>query len=614
MSLFQRLKTILFGKPIKSKFAQHQRLVIFLALPVFAADALSSTAYATEEILIVLSRGGTEKLAFLFPVSLALVGLLWTVVSSYRHTIHAYPTSGGAYKVAGENLGSWAGQTAAAALLIGYVLTVAVSISAGASAVIAMLPQTQPYAVIMASLATVFVAMMNLRGTRESGLFFSVPTYGFIAFVGLLVFTAIFRAVFQGAEPIQPTGVPEPAQQLQGAALVLFIFKAFAAGCTALTGTEAIASGVQAFRAPEPVNATKTLVLMAMVLSVLFLGVSWGASYYGITPMDYSEPGYKTVLAQMGEALFGAGTFWFYATQAATALILVLAANTAFVDFPRLSMFVAADGHLPRQLTSLGDRLVFTNGILTLTALAILLIVGFSADPHALIPMYAIGVFLSFTLSQSGMVAKWVRSGKKDWHMFVSLFGAIVTGIVTVVLLITRWKEGAWITVVAISGVLAFFWGISRHYAWARHKLDVQPDDKPLERQSIVLLLVPRVHKGIVEAIGYARGLTDDVRALHVTLSQESAQRVKKQWDAFGIDMPLVILESPYRSLVNPIVEYVDETLAESPDRTVTVIVPQAILKYPWQQLLHSDVAFYLKNALRGRRRVVITNVRYYIE
>lgn len=619
MSVLSRLKHALFGKPIHSKRAQHERLIVFLALPVFASDALSSTAYASEEILLKLSPAGPDALKLLIPISLALVALLWVVVVSYRRTIYAYPEGGGAYSVASENLGRWTGLVAAAALLIGYLLTVTVSVSAGASAIVAIFPQTQQFAAVMASLAVVFITYINLRGVKESGKVFAFPTYGFVALVLLVILWALKVAFIDGTppqEPIRALDIEPSKQGLSGFPFLLFVFGAFAAGCTALTGTEAIANGVMAFEHPETTNANKTLVAMGVILSVLFFGVSWAAFHFGIVPMHFTDPGYKTVLAQVAGELFGYKNPLFFLTQMATALILVLAANTAYSDFPRLSRLVSRDGFLPRQLTSVGDRLVYQNGIITLAGLSVLIIIVTRADTHLMIPMYAISVFTTFTLSQAGMIVWWNRHDKRDWNKWVNVLGAAVCGLVALVLLYTRFLEGAWLTVVSVGVLLLIFSRIRKHYDWLANRLNLTPADKVVATTTTVLLLVPRLHKGVLHAISYAKALSKDVRAVHVMIDPAGVNQIKEQWGKFGADMPLVILESPFRSLVLPVMEYIDQTLSEAkdPNHMVTVIVPQAVPKNWIQGLLHSNLALFLKVALGSRRNVVISNVRYFLE
>lgn len=608
MSLFSRLKRGLIGKPIATKHAHHERLPKRYGLPVFASDALSSVAYASEEILVVLVLGGLAAYYQLVPISLALIALLWIVVFSYYQTINAYPMGGGSYRVSSENIGSLAGRVAGSALLIGYVLTVAVSVSAGAAAITSMAPALQPYGTLIASGAVAVIALLNLRGAKESGIVFAIPTYGFVIMVLGMVAYGLLHS-FEADGGVIPPKLPPQEHGLD----FWFLVAAFARGCTALTGTEAIADGVQAFRPPEARNASMTLILMASLLTLLVLGISWSAQHYGIVPMEFSDEGYRTVVAQIGLTLFGE-TPAFYAILSATALILFLAANTGFADFPRLSQFIAKDGYLPRQLMSVGDKLVYQNGIVTLAVLSIALIVVFKADTHMLIPLYAAGVFLSFTLSQAGMVAKFWRSNQRNWKMFVSAFGALTTGVVTCILLVTRFAEGAWILVVAMAILMMIMAGINGHYRYLNRELDLEPVDSIGTVETTALLLVPRLHKGILQAISYAQSTTKDVRALHVTLDKAGAERIKKDWTDFGIDMPLVILESPYRSLVEPVIDYVDQTISESPNSVVTVLVPQAVPKHWWQALLHNNAAMPLKMALKSRRNVVITNLRYFLK
>jgi amino acid transporter len=628
MGSLTKLKHFLFGKPIHSKRAQHERLIIVFALAVFASDALSSSAYATEEILHKLQDvaigGGAWALGYLLPITFALIALLWIVIFSYYQTIQAYPTGGGSYRVSSENLGRVWGLIAAGALLIGYVLTVAVSVSAGASAIVSMLPQTQPYAALMASVAVAVITFFNLRGAKESGAVFAIPTYSYVVLVLGLILWGAFSMMSGGSitPVVDHHTIAEGIKPIGTMALAFFIFKAFAAGCTALTGTEAIADGVLAFEAPEHKNASKTLVWMGIVLMFLVVGISWAATNFGITAMSggghgAGGEGYMTVLAQIAAAIFGSATHpGFYITQVATALILVLAANTGFADFPRLSMFVAKDGFLPRQLTTVGDRLVFQNGIITLAVLSILLIIGFNADPHLLIPMYAVGVFLSFTLSQLGMVFWFRKNQRGSWKAWVSGLGSFVCAVVTLLLLFTRFTEGAWIAIAALIIIVMIFFGIKRHYNWLDKRLSIEDEPALTEVDTTVILLVPRLHKGILQAISYSKALTDDTRAIHVTLGRDHTGTIKKEWQAFGEDIPLVILESPYRSLIRPIIDYIDETLREhegDKDHMVTVIVPQAVPKTWLQRFLHSNIAFSLKLALRSKPNVVVTNVRYFL-
>ena len=614
MPFYTRIKRLLVGKPIATKHAHHERLTKLFGLPIFASDALSSVAYATEECLRILVLGGIAALFLLTPISIALATLLVLVGFSYYQTIQAYPKGGGTYLVSTQNLGSVAGRIAGAALLIDYVLTVSVSISSGVDAVTSAFPENallRHNAVLLGCLCVAVIAIVNLRGTRESGAVFAVPTYSFVGLVLFLVACVIVRSFGE------PAHAPNPSSPIFPSELhplgILLALRAFAAVCTALTGTEAIADGVQAFRPPESRNAGLTLVAMVILLLAMFLGISYSALHLGILPDQVGTHGFQTVLAQIATKQWGHGGL-FFALQTATFLILFLAANTAFADFPRLSSFMARDGFMPRQLSSVGDRLVFQNGIVLLAMLSMSLIVIFKGSTHSLIPLYALGVFISFTMSQTGMVVKFRREGAATWKWVVSSIGAVVTGVVMIILLITKFEEGAWIIVLALCAMLVVFKMIRGHYDYLANELSISQDDKIIPVKSTVLLLVPRMHRGILRAISYAQSITSDVRAIHVTLDGSSAAIIKKDWNQFGLDMPLVILESPYRSLIEPITEYIDQALAEEPNHMITVIVPQAVPKRWYQGLLHNNVAVPLKIALASRRNVVVTNVRYFLK
>lgn len=607
MSLLTALKRVLVGKPIHTKHAHHERLPKIFALPVFASDALSSVAYATEQIMVQLLFAGVAAFSLTMPISLAIVGLLIVVAMSYNQTIHAYPMGGGSYRVSTDNLGSMAGRIAGASLLIDYILTVSVSVSAGVAAIISMAPILHPYIVHMGVLAITIVGLLNLRGAKESGLVFAIPTFSFI----LLIVTMILWGLIKGGAPgVSPVPVPSHAGSHEMG--LFLILRAFAAGCTALTGVEAISDGVQAFKPPEAKNASQTLAWMAVILCSMFLGISALAHMYPIMPMAEQTPGYMTIIAQISTQIF---PHWlFVALQVATALILILAANTAFADFPRLSSFIARDGYLPRQLSSVGDRLVFQNGIILLSLLAIGLIVLFKGETSRLIPLYAVGVFTSFTLSQAGMVVMLRKKKERLWKMAISALGCAVTFVVMVIILATKFQEGAYLIVVALAILLTIFWAIRRHYDYLARELSVTPDDKVREVKTTILLLVPRLHRGILKGISYAKAMSKDVRAIHVTLDPNSLGQVKADWNRFGADIPLVILDSPYRSLIEPVIDYIDQTIAEDPNMMITVIVPQAVPKYVWQSLLHNNAAVPLKLALSSRRNVVITNVRYFLK
>jgi amino acid transporter len=625
MSFLARTKRLLVGKPIASKHAHHERLGVLFGLPVFAADAISSVAYSCEEILLVLVLGGVGAMPMIMPISYALGGLLVIIAISYYQTIHAYPQGGGTYLVSSENLGTRAGRVAGASLLIDYVLTVAVSISSGAAAIYSAIPAAKPFAVPIACMAVLVIMLANLRGARESGMLFAIPVYTFIAMLLYLVVMAMIHSPHRPAV-IRTQEDLFDFQRMTEWSWMFLMLRGFAASCAALTGTEAIADGVQAFKAPEARNASRTLVAMVLLMLTLSIGMSWAAKRYGIVPISLKAPDvlsgkreYLTVMAQLGKEQFTIGPA-FFILQASTAAILFLAANTAFADFPRLSSFIARDKFLPRQLMSVGDRLVFQNGIILLSMLAIALIVIFQANTHMLIPLYAMGVFISFTLSQAGMAVKWWHATVADdkspwlnWRFYVSGVGSVITAGVTGVLLYTKWEERAYIIVVAITALLFLFYKIRKYYDYLAREFEVAPEDTIETVQSTVLLLVPRLHRGTLRAIAYAKSMAKDCRALHVTLDPKSASSLRDFWISHGIDIPLVVLESPYRSLVEPVTEYIDQAISEEPNAMITVIVPQGVPPKWYQAVLHSNLAVSLKMALSNRKNVVITNVRYFL-
>lgn len=625
MSVFHKAKRILVGAPIASKHAHHERLPWWFGLPVFSADAISSVAYSTEEILLVLVLGGTMMMPLIMPVSFALGALLIVIAFSYYQTIHAYPQGGGTYLVSSENLGSGAGRVAGAALLIDYVLTVAVSISSGAAALYSAFPVLKTHAVEISCGAVLLIMLANLRGARESGMLFAIPVYTFIVSLLIMVVMAIVHGFGEGPRTIDPSEL-KAFEDLPRLFLPFIALRAFAASCAALTGTEAIADGVQAFRKPEAKNASLTLVIMVGLMLLLSIGMSWAARHYGIIPMKSDSPEiangsvqYLTVMAQLGKAQFGLN-WMFYVLQFSTAAILFLAANTAFADFPRLTSFIARDKFLPRQLMSIGDRLVFQNGIMLLSGLAMVLIIIFKASVHMLIPLYALGVFISFTLSQAGMTVKWKKLSEANgqspwlnWRLYVSGIGSLITLGVAGILLYTKWEEKAYIIAIAIVLMLFIFSKIRKYYDYLAREFEVAPTDVVDAVDNKVLLLVPRLHRGTVKAIAYASSLAKDCRALHVTVDSQSVAPLKDFWMKNRIDIPLVILESQYRSLVEPVTEYIDRALAEDPDAMITVIVPQGVPPKWYQAALHSNLATALKLALSNRRNVVITNVRYFL-
>lgn len=611
MGVLTRIKHVLIGKPIATKHASHERLPKRIALPVFASDALSSVAYATEEIMHVLHPVSAALVGYTLGLSVIIAALVAIVSLSYFQTIQAYPGGGGSYTVSKENLGMKAGMVAGAALLIDYILTVAVSVSAGVLAIVSLAPSASDHIVLLNVGFVALLTFANLRGAKESGAIFAIPTYTFIVLVAITILYGLTRPAPPLAQEIINA---RKVTDWQGKLTIFLALKAFSSGCTAMTGVEAISNGVQAFREPVAKNAQKTLVIMALILASMFTGLSFLAQKFSALPMESSAPGFKTVLAQIAATVFGNHSFMFQAIQVATAAILVLAANTAYADFPRLASLIAKDDFLPRQFASLGDRLVFKNGIILLAVASITLLVYFQGDTHHLIPLYAIGVFLCFTLSQAGMVIHNRNEHGSFFGMAINAVGATVTGIVTIVIAWTKFHDGGFIVPIAMGIILFAFVRVKRHYKYLANELSITDSDQVPAVRSTTLLLVPRVHRGILQAIGYARSTAKDCRALHVTLDAKGTGDLKREWDKHGGDMPLMILESPYRSLIEPVIQYIDQAIEEDPDLMITVMVPQAVPKRWWHGFLHNNIAVALKLALAGRKNVVVTNIRYFLK
>jgi amino acid transporter len=604
--LFQ-LKRVLVGAPIPSHQAQHERLSRVTGLAVLSSDALSSVAYATEEILRVLLVGGIAALSLATPIGFVIAVTLAIVVFSYRQTIHAYPSGGGAYIVAKENLGTLPSLIAASSLLIDYVLTVAVSVAAGVAALTSAFPQWAPYRVEIALGFVGVLTVGNLRGVRESGRIFAVPTYFFIASILGVLAVGAWRYFTGAITPPHELEHPATATNL----LTTFaLLTAFSNGCTAMTGVEAVSNGVPAFRPPESRNAASTLVVMGALAITMFLGITLLAHAYALVPNNA-----ETVISQLARVTFGGGTALYFAVQAATMLILVLAANTAYADFPRLASIVARDRFLPRQFTNQGDRLAFSNGILILSALAAVLLVAFAGDTHALIPLYMIGVFVSFTLSQAGMVIHWRKSGEPGWRSsaLVNGFGALVTGIVLVIVAITKATEGAWLIIVMIPALVTLFTITRRHYDKVASELTLKDWEPELVGGHVVLVPIGGVQRAVVKALRYARSLAGDVRAVYVEFDPASANALRGQWDQWGQGVSLVVLESPYRSLMEPLLEYIEQIQREDPTAYVTVILPEFVPRRLWQHLLHNQHALLIKGALLFKPNVVVTSVPFHL-
>jgi amino acid transporter len=604
--LVHRLKRFLVGTPLPTAQARHERLGKATALAVFASDALSSVAYATEEILLVLVIAGAAALSYSLPIAFAIAILIAIVVSSYRQTILAYPRGGGAYIVSKDNLGTVSGLIAAAALMIDYVLTVAVSVAAGIAAVTSAVPALFRYRVWLCVVGVVAIAVANLRGIRESGQIFAVPTYLFIASLfGLVVYGsvgAVFDFIGEAPYPPHPPG-------LEGIGLFL-ILRAFAAGCAALTGVEAVSDGVPALRPPEAHNARVVLSWLGIVLIALFIGISFLSYDFGIRPRQD-----ETVISQLARHVFGTGAAY-YEIQLVTMLILLLAANTSFADFPRLAFFLARDRFIPRQFGTQGDRLVFSNGIVILGGLAALLLVIFRGDTHALIPLYAVGVFISFTLSQSSMVRRWLRLRSEGWWWRAALngVGAAVTGLVMVTIAVTKFSHGAWIVLLLIPTLVAVFLAIHRHYDDVAAQLSLEDFAPPPAMTNTVLVLVGDLHKGIVRAIQYAQTLSPSAKAVYVETDPERTRRLEERWGKWGLGAPLIVLNSPYRSILGPLTDYIEQLQRQRGDtHVVTIVLPEFIPARWWQQILHNQTALLIKGQLLFRKNVVVTDVPHHL-
>jgi amino acid transporter len=602
-------RTWLFGRPLATADAPHQTIGKALGLAVFASDALSSTAYATQEILLVLVAAGTLAFSYAFPIALAIVLLLVIVTISYEQTIHAYPDGGGAYIVARENLGVLAAQIAGAALLSDYILTVSVSVSSGAAQLASAFPALYEHRVILSVSLVFLVMLVNLRGVKESGFIFAVPTYCFLGMMFLTLavgFARLAAGRLGHVVDAPPLAVPE---ELSGMSLFL-ILHAFSNGTTALTGVEAISNGITAFDEPRSRNAGVTLLWMSGILGTLFLGITFLSGRIGAVPSQE-----ETVISQLARTAFHARGPLYIAAMATTTLILVMAANTSFSDFPRLSALQAADGFLPRQLTYRGSRLVFSRGIVVLALGASTLIVAFQASVNRLIPLYAIGVFLSFTLSQAGMTRRWWRMGKARhlWKMALNGTGAVLTAAVTLVFAVTKFREGAWVVLLVLPVFVLVFLSIRAHYRETASHLSLQDyGPPPRTGRHRVILPISDVHRGTLEALRYARTLSHDVTAVHVSMDDAQAEKLRQKWELWGDGVRLVVLDSPYRLLLEPLLDYITAIADErQPNETITIVVPEFVPRRSWQNALHAQTALFLRRALLFRRGIVITNVPY---
>ncbi len=624
-------RTWLFGTPLSSSAAPNETVGKLIGLAVFASDALSSTAYATQEILFVLAAAGSAAFGYAIPISIAIVVLISVVVVSYKQTIQAYPNGGGAYVVALENLGHIPAQIAAAALLTGYILTVSVSISSGVAQIVSAVPGLIDLRVEMALVLVLLVTVINLRGVRESGIAFAIPAYLFLGAVFLLIGVGVFRAGQGTLGVVVDPPELSASDSMFRTVLLFLLLHAFSSGTSALTGIEAIANGVTAFKAPSSRNASIVLTWMGVILAVLFLGITFLARSVNALPSEQ-----ETVVSQIARTVFNGEGFFYVLVISLTSVILVLAANTAFAGFPRLAAILAQDGYLPRQFSYLGSRLVFSKGIVGLGLLSGALIILFDASVSKLIPLYAIGVFLSFTFSQIGMARRWWQAGhltpgdrKVSGHssvltyeknylvkMLINAFGALCTGMVTVVFGITNFVGGAWIVLVLIPILVVFFSAILRHYKNLARQLSLDDfHSLPVVSRYRVILPISGVHKGSLSGLRFARSLSADVTAVYISTDDEEARKIQNKWDTWGEGTRLVIVKSPYRLLLEPLLEYIKALYQYRQHNEVFVVVmPQFVSSHWWTSLLHSQTAFLLRLSLLSYQGIAIIEVPYQVE
>jgi amino acid transporter len=612
-------RTWLIGSPLPTAAAPHQTLGKFVGLAVFGADALSSIAYAPQETLVILAAAGTTAFGYAFPISLIITGLLAIVTVSYQQTIHAYPSGGGAYTVVKENLGMTAALTAGAALLMDYILLAAVATSSGVAQIVSAFPSLFPHRVLLSVVLLALIAIANLRGVRESGNLFSVPTYFFLFMTALTVLVGFARFMYGTLGSVVD---PPPLEVLHAEPLTLFLLlRAFSNGTTALTGVECISNGVKAFQEPRAHNAALTMVWMSATLGVLFLGITYLLGVIGAVPSES-----ETVISQLARTAFGNRGLLYLGTITATTVILVLATNTAFADFPRLSAIIAEDGYMPRQLTYRGSRLVFSRGIIGLTAIASFLIILFNASVTALIPLWAVGVFLSFTLSQAGMARHWWKIGRAtwkttpadrgwSWKLAINTIGALTTAIVTSIFAVTKFTDGAWMIVLLLPILVILFYSIHRHYQELAQDLSLDDfgEPPPADRHR-VLVPVAGVHRGTLEALDYALSLTSDVTAVYISSEKEARDNLEQKWHLWGKGVRLVTIDSPYRTFLEPFLEYVDELHdILQPNERLTIVLPQFTPRHWWHNLLHTQTAFWLRFALLSKKGIVITEIPYQV-
>jgi len=601
-------KRLLIGSPLRTKQLSHEKLPKWKALAVFSSDALSSVAYATEEILLVLALIGTGAFAYSLPISMIILLLLLIVTISYRQIIFSFPSGGGAYLVAKEHLNTNFSLTAGAALMIDYILTVAVSITAGVAALTSAFPFLISLRVEISIFLILILMVLNLRGIRESATIFAYPTYLFIGSVIFMLIGGGYQLWHEGWHGYTTSTPVSHSSSLVGSGAILLLYlRAFASGCSAMTGVEAISNGVPAFRSPSTKNAAITMVWMSTVLAVMFFGISFLAYGFGVTPKEH-----ETVISQIVEHIFGRGIIYYF-IQIVTMLILFLAANTSFAGFPQLTSIIARDGFLPRNLTARGDRLVFSNGIILLSVMAMILVLAFHGDNHALIPLYAVGVFLSFTIAQSGMVKSFIERKGKNWRTksIINGLGAVFTGVVTIVTIVAKFEEGAWMVTLAIPIVIWIFYRIKHHYNDVADQLRLETKIEIPDLTSKVIIPISGVNRVVAQSVAYAKSIAEDVIAVTVAYDDEQAANMREKWNARVPGIPLVILRSPYRTLIPPLLKYVDNLERSNKNLFVTILIPQFLVKKWWQTILHNQTAIILRTVLLHRKNVVVSTIPY---
>ncbi|MGE5642211.1 MAG: APC family permease [Byssovorax cruenta] len=630
----RNLSHLLIGRPLQTADAPHETIGKAVGLAVFASDALSSTAYATQEILVILAAAGTIAFGYVFPISMVIVGLLAIVVISYEQIIHAYPNGGGAYIVAYDNFGYFPALVAAAALLTDYILTVSVSVSSGVAQIISAYPELFDYRVPISVFFVFFIMLINLRGVREAGAAFAIPSYFFIVMMLIMIGIGLFRLLTGSLSDVpNPPEIEHFGQALSGVTAFLLLH-AFSSGTTALTGVEAISNGITAFKEPRSRNAGITLIWMAFILGFLFIGISFLTKQIHAVPSEA-----ETVISQLARTIFNGQGIAYLMIIVATTVILILAANTAFAGFPRLSAMLAADGFMPRQLTYRGSRLVYSYGIVFLAAMASILIVVFQASVTRLIPLYAIGVFLSFTLAQAGMARRWWRAGKlspadssadgtqdqrhklqyeKGWFvkMLSNGFGAVCTAIVLLVFAVTKFRDGAWVVLILTPILITIFLWIHRHYTSVADSLSLEEygEPPPYNVRHRVLVPISNVHQGTLAALRYARMLSEDITAVHISMEPADTEHVRKTWETWGRGTRLVIVDSPYRLFLEPLLDYINEILSSrQSNETITIVVPHTVSDQRISKALHMQTAEMLRRELLSTPGVVITEVPYQV-